>query len=180
MDSEKTVVGKCPICGGDVVKTLKGWACVNSLTEQPSCQFFLFSMIGNRRILDTEAASLLADKKILLDGFTSKEGKTFSSILSFNQDGTVNMSYQIGLCPKCGGTLYVGSKAVSCSNFRQPGNPCNFTIWRNMRGHEFTLAQLEQIITNGATSDSISFYDNKGNRSEHRAGLNAEKEVVTL
>ena len=180
MDSDKNIVGKCPLCGGDVIRTLKGWACVNSITESPSCQFFMFFTIGNRRLSNEEASLFLLNKKILLDGFATKENKIFTSILSFNQDGTIDMKSQIGTCPKCGGVLYVNSKTVSCGNYRHPENPCNFTIWRNTGGHDFSLSELEELICNGAIANVVPMYDAKGNCSEHRIGLNSEKEVVRL
>lgn len=180
MESEKTIVGKCPLCGGDVIKTMKGYACVNSLEQEPRCSFFLFSTVGNRRLSDTEASMFLQDRSILLDGFATKEGKNFTSILSFNPDGSVDMNAQIGQCPRCGGTLYVNQRSVSCNNFNHPSTPCKFTIWRNIGGHELTLGELRQIITAGSTTGPVELYDNKGNMSRHRLALNAGKEVERL
>lgn len=180
MNTDKTVVGKCPVCGGNVIKTLKGWACEHSIGNEAKCQFFLFSTIGNRRISDAEAKQFLAEKEILLDGFATKEGKAFTSILNFNLDGTVNMTSQIGICPKCGGTLYVGSRSVSCSNFKHPDNPCKFTIWRNVGGNDLSLAQLKEILGAGATSEALTIYDTQGNKSVKKLGLNMEREVVQL
>ena len=180
MDSKKTIVGQCPICGGNVIKTLTGYACEHSFGEKPSCGFFLFSTIGNRRLSDAEASQFLFDKKILLDGFSNKEGKCFSSILLFNQDGSVDMNSQLGTCPKCGGTLYVGAKAITCSNFKHPQAPCSFTIWRNTSGHEMTLPELEALITLGATAIPVDTFDKQGNKTQHRFGLNDVKEVIKL
>ena len=181
MESEKKIIGQCPVCGGNVVKTLKGYACENSFGDHPACGFFLHSTVGNRRFSDDEAAKFLFEKKILLDGFASKENKIFTSLLLFNTDGTVNMTYQIGKCPKCGqGTLYVGSRSISCSNYRHPEAPCNFTIWRNIGGHELTLSELESLISIGTTAEQVDTYDLQGNSSKHRFGLNENKEVVKL
>ena len=180
MNAEKTIVGQCPLCGANVVKTLKGYACENTLAEQPSCSFFLFSTIGNRRISDAEASQFLSDKKILLDGFATKEGKNFTSILMFNTDGSVNMNSQIGTCPKCRGILYVGARSVSCGNYKNLQDPCNFTIWRNTSGHVFSLSELESLISTGATNTPVDTYDNQGNRQQHRFGFNDNKEVIRL
>ncbi len=30
MDSEKKIIGRCPFCGGNVVKTCKGYRCENN------------------------------------------------------------------------------------------------------------------------------------------------------
>lgn len=180
MDSEKTIIGQCPLCGSNVVKTLKGYACEKSLSEPSTCGFFLFSFIGNRRLSDAEASQFLEKKKILLDGFVTKEGKNFTSILNFNPDGTVNMTSQLGTCPKCHGVLYVGSKSVSCGNFKNPQQPCNFTIWRNTGGHEFTLEELNALILLGATETAVETYDNQGNHQPHRFGLNENMELIKL
>ncbi len=143
MNLEKTIIGNCPICGADVIKTHKGYACVNSLDADPKCSFFLFSTVGNRRLSDSEAKKFLSSKRMLLDGLITKDGKNFSSVISFNEDGTVNLSSQIGVCPKCQGSLYVNSRAVSCSNFKDRTNPCKFTIWRNIGGHDLSLEEIQ-------------------------------------
>jgi len=116
----------------------------------------------------------------MLDGFASKEGKCFSSLLTFAPDGSINMDYKLGVCPKCGGTLYLGTKAVTCSNWRHPETPCNFTIWRSTFGHDLTLAELQQIIAEGATSEPVDTYDKFGTLMKTRLGLNENKEVVKL
>ena len=180
MNSDKKVIGKCPLCGSDVVKTLKGWACVNSLEQEPKCRFFLFSTVANRRLSDEDASRLITERSILLDGLATKDGKRFSSIVSISQDGNTDVKSQIGTCPKCGGILYVGERAVSCSNYRHPTTPCNFTIWRNTGGHDLTFSELLEIITQGATTNPVTLYDNKGEASSHKLGLNGDKEVTRL
>lgn len=177
MDNNKQSVGKCPLCGTDVVKTQNGYACSSSLGQNAQCNFFLFSIIGNRRLADWEVSNFLVEKRILLDGFSTKEGKCFTSVLELNQDGTTNMTSQIGTCPKCGGTLYVGSKSVSCSNYKHPDSPCNFTIWRTSFGHEFSLSELTSIISMGATPMPVKCFDKEGNCTEAILGLNEQKEL---
>ena len=35
---EKKIIGRCPLCGGNVVKTCKGYRCENNIAEQlPVC-----------------------------------------------------------------------------------------------------------------------------------------------
>lgn len=177
---EKTTIGKCPVCGGDVVKTQKGWACSNALMQPQSCKFFIYNLIGNRNISDSEAALLLEEKKLLLDGFSTKEGKTFTSIVSFANDGSVDISGRLGVCPKCGGQLYVNNRAVSCSNYHHPESPCKFTIWRNSGGHLFSLKELEEVITLGAISNEVEHFDNTGNRTMRKFGLNDNKDATWL
>ena len=37
MESEKKIVGTCPKCGGNIIKTCKGYRCENNIGDNPSC-----------------------------------------------------------------------------------------------------------------------------------------------
>ena len=73
----------------------------------------------------------------LLDGFASKEGKTFPTVLELADDGNILMQPVIGRCPHCGGEIRVGSRAFNCSNYANQNAPCSFAIWRNIGGHQW-------------------------------------------
>jgi len=96
MDSEKKIIGRCPFCGGNVVKTCKGYRCENNTGEHPSCVLNINAIIGNRKMNDGEIAEFLEKRCILLDGFSTKEGKTFPTMLELADDGAVNMQSVIG------------------------------------------------------------------------------------
>ena len=68
MDSEKKIIGRCPFCGGNVVKTCKGYRCENNTGEHPSCVLNINAIIGNRKMNDGEIAEFLEKRCILLDG----------------------------------------------------------------------------------------------------------------
>ena len=70
---EKNIIGRCPLCGGNVVKTCKGYRCENNIAEQPTCVLNINCIIGNRKMSDEEIAELLEHRLILLDGFASKK-----------------------------------------------------------------------------------------------------------
>ena len=89
MDSEKKIIGHCPFCGGNVVKTCKGYRCENNTGEHPSCVLNINAIIGNRKMNDEEIAEFLEKRRILLDGFSTKEGKTFPTVLELADDGAV-------------------------------------------------------------------------------------------
>ena len=96
MDSEKKIIGRCPFCDGNVVKTCKGYRCENNTGEHPSCVLNINAIIGNRKMNDGEIAEFLEKRRILLDGFSTKEGKTFPTVLELADDGAVNMQSVIG------------------------------------------------------------------------------------
>ena len=61
MDSEKKIIGRCPFCGGNVVKTCKGYRCENNTGEHPSCVLNINAIIGNRKMNDGEIAEFLGN-----------------------------------------------------------------------------------------------------------------------
>lgn len=139
-------MGCCPLCGGNVVKTCKGYRCEHNIGEQPSCVLNINAIIGNRKMEDDEIAELLEKRFILLDGFATKEGKTFPTVLELTDDGAINMQAVIAKCPHCGGDIRVGSRAFNCSNYGNQEAPCNFSIWRNIGGHQVTLAEAKKSV----------------------------------
>ena len=109
METEKKIIGRCPLCGGNVVKTCKGYRCEHNIGDSPSCILNINAIIGNRKMADAEVAVLLEKRRILLDGFASKEGKAFPTVLELADDGDILMQPIIGRCPHCGGEIRVGS-----------------------------------------------------------------------
>lgn len=91
METEKKIIGRCPLCGGNVVKTCKGYRCEHNIGNNPSCVLNINAIIGNRKMADAEVAELLEKRRILLDGFASKEGKAFPTVLELADDGNILM-----------------------------------------------------------------------------------------
>ena len=80
-------IGKCPVCGNDVIEGAKGWFCVKR-----SCPFALwkqnryFDSIG-KKITASVAEKLLANGKVRMKGCKSaKTGKTFDAVLILETD----------------------------------------------------------------------------------------------
>ena len=80
-------IGKCPVCGNDVIEGAKTWFCVSR-----SCQFTLwkqsryFDSIG-KKLTASVAEKLLANGKVRMKGCKSaKTGKTFDAVLILETD----------------------------------------------------------------------------------------------
>lgn len=80
-------IGKCPVCGNDVIEGAKGWFCANR-----SCPFALwkqnryFDSIG-KKLTVSVAEKLLANGKVRMKGCKSaKTGKTFDVVLILEID----------------------------------------------------------------------------------------------
>ena len=175
METEKKIIGRCPLCGGNVVKTCKGYRCENNIGENPSCCLNINGILGNRKMSDGEIAEFLSNRRIMLDGFATKEGKTFPTVLELGDDGSVNMQSVIGKCPHCGGDICVGSRAFNCSNFHHPTAPCTFSIWRNIGGHQLTLSEAQEICEKGITSSEVEMFREDGSVYRKRLGLSPDK-----
>lgn len=175
METEKKIIGRCPLCGGNVVKTCKGYRCEHNIGDNPSCVLNINAIIGNRKMADAEVAELLEKRRILLDGFASKEGKAFPTVLELADDGNILMQPVIGRCPHCGGEIRVGSRAFNCSNYANQNAPCSFAIWRNIGGHQLTLEEAKEICEKGITSSELEMYREDGSIYRKRLGVSPDK-----
>ena len=162
METEKKIIGRCPLCGGNVVKTCKGYRCEHNIGDSPSCVLNINAIIGNRKMADAEVAVLLEKRRILLDGFASKEGKTFPTVLELADDGNILMQPVIGWCPHC-------------SNYANQNAPCSFAIWRNIGGHQLTLEEAKEICEKGITSSELEMYREDGSIYRKRLGVSPDK-----
>ena len=148
METEKKIIGRCHALSQSV-KTCKGYRCEHNTGDNPSCVLNINAIIGNRKMADAEVAELLEKRRILLDGFATKEGKAFPTVLELTDDGNILMQPVIGRCPHCGGEIRVGSRAFNCSNYANQNAPCSFAIWRNIGGHQLTLEEAVEICEKG-------------------------------
>lgn len=163
----KTVLGKCPVCGQDVVRGKSSAYCSGG------CGFIVRSVHG-KEFSDAQIKSLLDGKAVRVDGMTAKDGRNFSAHLKMN--GTRSFSVPdenggektllapefefvnnvIGKCPACGRDVIEGERGFGCVGFREDP-PCRFTIWkensllsRNRRS--VTQSMAKELLQNGRCS----------------------------
>ena len=90
----KTVMGKCPKCGGKVCDTEAGYICENSQLEAKSCKFKIGKTILEQPIDSAQAQKILATSKSdLLDKFISKAGKPFPAYLVMDKKGKITFDF---------------------------------------------------------------------------------------
>lgn len=86
------VVGKCPLCGGNVVRTRFGYGCSEYKTN--NCRFAVRTMICGRVISAANVKQLLeTGKSYKISGFISKNNKPFDAYLILNE-GKVKFSFE--------------------------------------------------------------------------------------
>ena len=85
------VVGKCPLCGSDVVRKTFGYGC--SGYKSNGCKFVIGSKICNRVISVSNVKKLLSEGETYkISGFVSKNQKNFDAIL-YLEDGKVKFKF---------------------------------------------------------------------------------------
>lgn len=168
----------CPICGGRVLRTSKGYACENYLSSNPTCSFRVTGIIHGRKITEEEIVDLLRGHAQVLDGFTTLEGKAFSSVLTLREDGIVGLEPRITRCPACGGNILVSPIAYNCSNFKTPGICCHFSLWRNIDGHTVTNEEMRQICEEGQTREPVELFKSNGAVFYKRLALSNDKQKI--
>lgn len=77
------IIGKCPLCGSDVIKNRYAYGCKN----YKECKFKINTLICNRSISKSNAEKLLKDGiTSKIEGFTSKNGKNFDAKLKLDKN----------------------------------------------------------------------------------------------
>lgn len=94
--NEKKIIGKCPVCGSDVMETQKGWFC-----SCQDCHFGLwrdnayFKKIG-KELTEPVVTELLSDGQTKLVGCTSQRtGKKYNAILHMTADEKQRPSFHM-------------------------------------------------------------------------------------
>lgn len=97
----RTVVGKCPLCGKDVVQSGSVYTCSSNKNERQNdgswkqvdgCGFKLFGFC-NKKFTVKQAENLLVGKPVVLRGCKSKAGKTFDCKVKLTHEGNVEPEF---------------------------------------------------------------------------------------
>ena len=81
---KKTVVGKCPVCGKDVVETARSYGCSG---WRDGCRFTIWKEISGRTLDEKDVKKLLQGEKTDTIRFTSKKsGKRFTARLMYSKE----------------------------------------------------------------------------------------------
>ena len=81
------IVGKCPLCGKDVIRYKTGYSCSG---YKEGCEFSVYGFICRRVISKVNMEMLLTTKRSSkIKGFISKNGKPFDAYLKLDENGKV-------------------------------------------------------------------------------------------
>lgn len=168
---------KCPICGGDVIKTPIGWGCSNYSKDDPdhSCRFLIGKLCGVS-FSEAQVKQLITDKKIgPINKFKSKSGKPFSANVVFDYDENnvikglkfefIDTNEEINevKCPKCGGKIIKRFNGYHCENNGRAEDKCDFSIGK-ICGVLIPVEQFIKLI-NEKQTDMIEGFVGKSGKS---------------
>lgn len=88
---EKISLGKCPLCGKDVIENSKAFSCSG---WKEGCNFAVWNNLYGKNITKSIVKELLENKTTKkISGFKSKNGKSYSAKLIIKEDGTIGLEF---------------------------------------------------------------------------------------
>ncbi len=170
-------LGKCPLCGRDVVEYPKSYGCSG---YKDGCKFAVWKEIAGKKITVKQAQELLAKKKSgVLKGLKSKAGKSFDAALVLGPDGKVGFAFAdkaagLGRCPRCGKEVVEGKNGWGCSGYK---DGCKFIVWKEIAGKKLSAAQVKELIAKGRTVVIKGFKSKAGKEFEAALVLGPDGKV---
>ena len=159
---------KCPLCGGDVVKTPFGFGCANYAGGEPNSCRFSVGTIAGVKLTEAQVKELLLRKKTdVIEGFIAKTGMMFSAPLMLTPEGRVAFDFPKKqapvetslMCPKCGQMLVKAEWNYECiCGFKAPRTVAKVELPEDVLRELFEKGRTEAKIT-GFTSKSGNLFD---------------------
>lgn len=172
----------CPLCGGDIVKTLFGYGCANynKDDEKNSCRFAI-GKIGGVKLNDSQVKQLLTVKKTdVIQGFLSKNGTRFEAPLKLTAEGQVVFDFPerpkpvetLLECPRCKSHKLMKSQwYYECE--------CGFRIGHTIAQVFITEEIMKELFETGKTKNKITgFVSKAGNQFD--TCLKYEEEKISF
>lgn len=150
-------VGKCPLCGQDVVRTKFGYGCSG---YKEGCKFSINLTICTAPISVANAKKLLKGERTpVIKGFVSKAGNKFDATLEM-KDGKIEFAEfftsvkdTVGNCPICGKPVVKTKFGYGCSGFREG---CKFSVNQTICGRVIKPEEIKELIEKGRTSKKLT------------------------
>jgi len=171
------VVGKCPICGGDIVDRGKNYVCANYKKDDPnSCKVWINKNIAGYELSEKDLQDLLTKKETETKNFVH-EKKSWTAALVLDEKNGTQFKFPecpvVGTCPICGGKVRRRGNICICENHKKE-NPssCKFWFPDTISGYALTDEDLSLLFAGKQTS--VKHFSNKG--KEWDAALVVDKE----
>ncbi len=171
------IIGKCPVCGRDIVRGRYGYGCVG---YREGCAFKFGAMICRKPISVRLARQLLDDGQTeLISGFISKKGNPFDASLKVENGNVVFVlsdgdegAEMLGQCPVCRGAVTKYRFGYRCQNHSAG---CAFRFNGRICEREICEDEARVILQNGISDKLDGFISKKGSAFSARLKLEGER-----
>ena len=104
--TEKNVIGKCPVCGGDVMESPLGFCCNGTTKEGRRCQFVIHRKMHGVEMTEEICSQLLSEGRAGIMEMKNKKNQPFTmspaSTTSFSLTTmTLRCPYRHSMLPCC-------------------------------------------------------------------------------
>ena len=184
----RTLLAPCPNCGG-AVKAVGGAFECTGLDEAEACGFSISTSPAGRPLTDSEAESLLRNRRLGPLRFRSRTGHSFNALLliakrdeselpglvfNFGDDDCTTPAVEqaavhadgevIGVCPQCKAQVFERLSDFACEDSSRAGGKCSFRVARKVLSQEVKRSDVLQLLSTGRTRLLRQFISNKTGR----------------
>ena len=180
-------VGACPVCGKDVLRDRYGYGCSG---YKEGCKFRFGSFICKRAVSIANARLLLSEGRTAeIQGFTSKDGRAFSSRLVLEDDKVVFEKKQaarpaiadtehlgaiVGSCPLCGKSVIRGKYGYGCMGYKEG---CSFRFGGEICNRKIELEEAQILLSAGITPSLGGFVSKGGKQFSGRLRIDGDRVI---
>lgn len=153
---------KCPVCGGDMVKTPFGYGCANYKKDDPESCRFSVGQIAGVKLKEAQVKELLTNGKTgVIEGFIAKTGKKFDAPLKLTKEGQITFDFPekpkpvetTVKCPRCGELLKKSQWYYECD--------CGFKVGHTVAKVPLSEAIIKELLETGKTKEKVTGFNSK-------------------
>ena len=162
LEAPKVKDVKCPICGGDIVKTMFGFGCANYSKDNPESCRFSIGQIAGVKLKEAQVKELLTRGKTdVISGFIAKTGMKFDAPLKLTSDGKIAFDFpekpkpvETSVnCPKCAKLLQKSQWYYECE--------CGFKVSHTVAKVPLSEEIMRELLETGKTKDKVTGFVSK-------------------
>ncbi len=153
---------KCPVCGGDMVKTPFGYGCANYKKDDPESCRFSVGQIAGVKLKEAQVKELLTNGKTgVIEGFIAKTGMKFDAPLKLTKEGQITFDFPekpkpvetTVKCPRCGELLKKSQWYYECD--------CGFKIGHTVAKVPLSEEIMKELLETGKTKEKVTGFTSK-------------------
>lgn len=162
LEAPKVKDVKCPLCGGDIVKTPFGFGCANYSKDNPeSCRFSIGKIAGVSLKEAQVKELLLRGKTDVIKGFVAKTGMKFDAPLKLTAEGQVAFDFPekpkpvetTVKCPRCEKLLMKSQWYYKCE--------CGFKVSHTVAKVPLSEEIMKELLETGKTKEKVTGFVSK-------------------